>query len=290
MVAYLEKQVALDTAIAYRNAAMVSVGFFGVRRGAEVVAFKMTDITEADKLGVRLVVRCQKNDKLGLGQLCLIPHVAALQKCSPLHIFNTWLQHRSSFCSSPSEGYTFVNVTGQNRGGPVSTDSLRKHVTASFGNSTATHSLRKGGATFYARQGAAEDATRQQGGWRTTEIMRAVYTKLTRKEVDIELRKVLDASSLRLTLRQSFRALGASTADVLAQPAARLRPFLAFVAGHLTDFNESLIQESRVIGMVKILAQHQDEHTRNHAISLYTSLRSTWMAIQSAKRPRLSED
>ena len=48
------------------------------------------------------------------------------------------------------QGFLFVNVTGCNKGGQMSCDNLRKIITSTFGNSTATRSLRKGGALYYA--------------------------------------------------------------------------------------------------------------------------------------------
>ena len=49
-----------DSPIAVRNAAMVLVGFFGERRGAEVVQFVVSDVVESSDVLVQLRVRCQK--------------------------------------------------------------------------------------------------------------------------------------------------------------------------------------------------------------------------------------
>ena len=74
---------------------MVVVGFFGIRRGAEIVAFTTKGVTTGTERGMRLIVRCHKNDPLGLGHVCLIPNIAALAKCSPLTIFKRWLVLRA---------------------------------------------------------------------------------------------------------------------------------------------------------------------------------------------------
>ena len=63
---YLEKNHADLSLPVMRNAAMVTVGFFGVRRGAELINFRLADVLEVSDRGVHLKVTCQKNDQLGL--------------------------------------------------------------------------------------------------------------------------------------------------------------------------------------------------------------------------------
>ena len=43
----------------------------------------------------------------------------------------------------------------------------------------------------------------RQGGWRTTEVMKTIYTKLSPKEVDEAFGKVLDSSTLAMELSNS---------------------------------------------------------------------------------------
>ena len=178
----------------------------------------------------------------------------------------------------------FLNVTGISRGNAVSADTLRKHVTQAFGKPTASHSLRKGGAIFYARSGVPEEATRRQGGWRTTDVMKSIYTKFSQNEVDAAISGVLDSSSLVVELRRSFRALGNSSEEVLAQSASKIRPFLAYVAGHVKLIDAFTIQHSKITGALKLLSRHEDEHVRNHAIHLHTIVRCVWASAQSAAR------
>ena len=85
-----------------------------------------------------------------------------------------------------------------------------------FGASLATHSLRKGGAVYYARAGVVEDATRQQGGWRTTTVMKEIYTTLNRKEVQQELMRVFNITSAACNVRARFKQLGKSADEVLS--------------------------------------------------------------------------
>ena len=88
-----------------------------------------------------------------------------------------------------------------------------------FGASLATHSLRKGGAVYYARAGVVEDATRQQGGWRTTTVMKEIYTTFNRKEVQRELMRVVKTTSAACNVRAHFKQLGRSADEVLNKPA-----------------------------------------------------------------------
>ena len=176
---------------------MIVVACFGVRRGAEVVAFLMRDVTLLDDGQVRLKVVCQKNDQCGIGQVCLIPDISSLDACSPCGILRLWLQTRQK-----AQGHepVFTTTCGSNQGSKVSTDWFRKLVATAFGHGKSSHSLRKGGAVFYARGGAAEDATRQQGGWRTSEVMRTIYTTLSTSEVEREISVTAAKATVRLQL------------------------------------------------------------------------------------------
>ena len=106
---------------------------------------------------------------------CVIPAVDSLGPNSPVRVLDNWLAVRPEFAKTegPDEPL-FCTVAGatKNIGNRVSSDSFRKAVYAAFPGNTATHSLRKGGARFYAAVEAPEQATRDQGGWRATDTMR----------------------------------------------------------------------------------------------------------------------
>ena len=129
-----------------------------------MVAFSIEDVLEAYISGIQLRVRCQKNDPSGIGQVCVIPAIQAMGSSSPPTLCLEWLRARHDM--NPPSKFLFVTTTGQKKGHRVSVDSLRKHVTAVFGEGKAAHSLRKGGAQYYYRRGVDSDVTRQQGGWR----------------------------------------------------------------------------------------------------------------------------
>ena len=271
-----------------RNMAMVAVGFFGVRRGAEIVDLKLTDILEAQPAVVQFRVRCPKNDPLGLGQTCVIPDVAALGEASPSKIVHAWLQRRHALQSSnTSSEYLFVTTTGKRCGQGVSRDMLRKHVASSFGSQTAAHSLRKGGALFYARRGACTDATRQQGGWKTADVMQAVYTKLTVAEVRNEIMQVGASTSALEEIKQKLNSLGANEQEALAVPAAHVQPVLALIQANVTKFTTQTLLQTNAGRYLKWLQRHESESVRTSAVRLHTLIRSRWMAAKAAKRQRV---
>ena len=77
---YLELDATSENVATTRNAAMVAVAFFGLRRAAEVLALAMDDIIGNDCKCLSLRVKCQKNDQLGLGQICFIPHIQGMNQ------------------------------------------------------------------------------------------------------------------------------------------------------------------------------------------------------------------
>ena len=154
--------------------------------------------------------------------------------------------------------------------------------------STATHSLRKGGALFYARHGAPEDATRQQGGWRTTEVMKLIYTKLSPTEVDAAISNVVRASSLQIQIRRKIKALGNSAEEVLANPSAALMPFLDFLQHNYEHLDEVGLMESRISPFLNLLIKHDAREVRELSTRLHTLVRSMWAAVKAAKRQRVA--
>ena len=186
MMSVLEKLSQTNTRSSTRMSAMMVVGFFGVRRCAEILAFVIGDVSGAETTGFSLTVKCQKNDQEGIGMTCVIPDIPALEGLSPARLFQKWLLTRGRFSRSPNAGeHLFCNVTGAAKsvGNKVSAESFRKALSSLFQGNTSTHSLRKGGAKFYANADSPEQATMSQGGWRTSDTMRTIYTSPTKAEV-----------------------------------------------------------------------------------------------------------
>ena len=288
VVSILRAAESSQSVVCVRNSAMIALAFFGVRRGAEVVAMQMRDLGAFTDDGVSFKVRCQKNDPRGLGQVCFVPHIKVLGDASPARLMRRWVTLRSTCQSDSSElAPLFVTTTGANKGGPVSTDSLRKAVAALIGKPWSTHSLRKGGATFYARQGADPNATQQQGGWRTSEIMAEIYTKLSQSEVQRELVKVAQASSFQLELQARVLELGDTSEVMFALPEAKLLGFLNYVNELKHNISTNTLRDTKVGLALKRLCSHPSADIRNLAIELHTLLRAAFMAYQASKRARL---
>ena len=276
--------------ILLRNKAMVATAFFGVRRGAEVVAFDLCDVQEVHSNYVQLLVRCQKNDPRGLGQTCVIPHVAALGEFSPSYILRQWISRRRELDKDlTTSKKLFITLTGANKGGAVSRDSLRKLVTAAFGVGTASHSLRRGGAQFFARRGACEDATRQQGGWKTSAVMNSVCVNLSPTEVRTELLRVASDASGMHTISSRLLALGTSKEGVLAQPPLAINPVLALISCHVREFSQASLLESKAGVYLRWLKQHRDEHVRHVATHLHVTIKADYITAQAAQRARTVE-
>ena len=133
-----------------------------------------------------------------------------------------------------------------------------------------------------------DDATRQQGGWRTTKIMNRIYTKLSAKEIAEEIHTVAGQASLQLELQRRSTQLGSSRDDILEQPSTTLGPFLAFVAGNFKNIDLDILKDTPVARYVSWITHHERGPTRDLAINLRTRIREHWGAGQRAKRARQS--
>ena len=60
LVHYLDSTSSTSSDVMLRNRAMIIVGFFGIRRGAEVVGFKLADVNTERPEFTELSIRCQK--------------------------------------------------------------------------------------------------------------------------------------------------------------------------------------------------------------------------------------
>ena len=147
------------------------------------------------------------------------------------------------------------------------------HVAGAFGNNKSTHSLRKGGAVFYARHGASEDATRQQSGWRASEVMSAIYTKLSTSEVEREIAKTACTVNSGVLLQELIAGLGdISQTENLNKHNALT--FLDGVASHRAKMTTSILKMTSIGKIVRALTKHVDERVRSRAAEELTLLRS----------------
>ena len=264
-----------------RNRAMIAVSFFGVRRSAETRNFVMADVKQVPNHDFHLNVRCQKNDQEGLGMICVIPDIRALGQNSPARILQKWLETRAAFQKSDNDGEPlFVTVTGRPAtiGGSVSADSFRKLVTANFQGNTATHSLRKGGARFYSAAESPEQATMFQGGWRTAETMRTIYTSLTTPEVHNAIHKAANVGGVQHVLVYLSEQVGLSDGGVGSVDESVIQDYLAIVGDAINVVPWRSLITLRVGIAVKRFTSHSNETVRAKAIGVHCRLRSEFAA------------
>ena len=271
---------ALDTSLAtIRLRAMVAVGFFGVRRCAEILKFTIDDVKYQANNDFHLLVKCQKNDQEGIGMHCVIPAVESLCINSPSRLLAKWIECRNNFTKSMSnEEPLFCTVAGTPNkiGNALSPDSFRKALSTIFSGSTSTHSLRKGGARFYAAAETPEQATKVQGGWRTAEIMKAIYTPLTPSEVKTAIHKAANPAGDLFTLQVLSKAL-IDTGDACEGAAVDLAlQFVRVIAKATGKVPFEKFVEFKVGIMLKRLSRHHKDRVRNEAIPAYTALHAAF--------------
>ena len=180
-----------------------------------------------------------------------------------------WLELRKKFQRSESlDQPLFLTTTGSpdKVGKHVSADSLRKVVTAAFAGNTATHSLRKGGARFYSAAQAPEQATMVQGGWRTTDTMRTIYTTLTKAEVHQAIHTAAKRGGAEVAIEQYARELGGLQGSPETLGDDVLANFLKTVSLAVGIVPWSCFTKNKVGVIVKRLTSHNNNEIRRKAI------------------------
>ena len=281
VMAFLKESSVDPSPALIRLRAMVAVGFFGVRRCAEILKFTIDDVKFQANHDFHLMVKCQKNDQEGIGMHCVIPAVESLCINSPSKLLEKWIECRSNFTKSTSkEEPLFCTVTGtpKNIGNELSPDSFRKALSAIFAGNTSTHSLRKGGARFYAAADTPEQATQVQGGWRMTEAKRTIYTSLTPEEVKTAIHRAANSAGDVYALQMLSKAL-IDTGDACERAAedVALQFMRAIVkATSKIPFQLEKFVELKAGVILKKLTRHHKDHVRNEAIPAYTALRTAY--------------
>ena len=153
-----------------------------------------------------------------------------------------------------------------------------------FPGNTATHSLRKGGARFYAAAEAPEQATRDQGGWRTTETMKEIYTSLTPSEVKTVLHNAANTAGDSFavqTMVEQITAAGPSTEFGDNKVAI---DFASLVVASINNIPWKTLTELKVGVHFKSLVRHPNDEVRSKATSSLCLLRSARAAYMAKNR------
>ena len=167
--------VPITTLAIIRRAAILCVGFFGVRRNSETLHLKISDVQD-QKSHFVIKVRSAKNDQLALGHKTIVPHIATLIGTSPYLTLQYWIKVRKAFLKNikkSDQEYLFINVDGgkRSKGHIISSDTLSKDiklavtsVDGSIDQKTQL-SLRSGGSQFYCKANpGARSTARHLGG------------------------------------------------------------------------------------------------------------------------------
>ena len=156
-----------DSLMAWRDNALLQLGYFGAFRRAELVAIHIEHI-QRFKEGIEIVVPRSKTDQGGEGQQCAIPYGNA--HLCPIHTLDVWLNR-----AKITEGPLFRQI---DRWGKLGCDTLtplaltqiikKRAKECQFPNAAefSSHSLRRGLATSASHKGASLKAIMRQGRWR----------------------------------------------------------------------------------------------------------------------------
>ena len=151
----------------------------------------------------------------------------------------------------------------------------------------ASHSLRKGGAVFYSRRGMEEDATRQQGGWKTSEVMQRIYSTLTSDEVQEQILAVGRSTCVHHEIQLRVSRLGDSPEKSPSSSTVSALSLLTLLENNLDALNTRVLFDTNAPKFLRALSKHADNEVRNRAISLHATIHANWMESQANKRRRL---
>ena len=116
--------------------------------------------------------------------------------------------------------------------------------------------------------------------------MSTIYTTLTAQEVGEAIHRTVAASAIALDMRQRIKDLGRSPEEVVATPLTTLFNILEMAERHIYVLDAEGLQVSKIMAFVRLVTRHPSEAVRHKAACLLTTIQSSWMALQSAKRQR----
>jgi integrase len=157
------------TTAGMRDRAALVLGFAAMRRGAELVALDLTDVTETPD-GLIVFIRTSKTDPNSAGREVMIPFKSRPATC-PVRIVRAWRTHLAEHGITTGRLVRSVDRHGR-IGESLSTRNLsvlirRAALRADLPDLErySAHSLRAGGATAAASAGVPAAWIAEQGGW-----------------------------------------------------------------------------------------------------------------------------
>ncbi len=152
---------------AYRDNALLQIGFLGAFRRSELVAIRVEDI-DWQLAGMEILIPKSKTDQFNTGQYCVIPN--GNEQICAIRALKSWLEK-----ADIKNGFVFRRI---HRGNKISdlhitpdsvNEILKKHTVAAGidnGMNFSSHSMRRGLATTASRDGVSLPAIMRQGRWK----------------------------------------------------------------------------------------------------------------------------
>lgn len=156
-----------STLAAFRDNALLQVGFLGAFRRSELVAIRIEDINW-QTAGIEILIPKSKTDQFNEGQYCVIPN--GTDELCAVRALKAWVTK-----SDIKEGFVFRRI---HRGNKISdlhmtADSVneilkKRAFEANIDNAIdfSSHSMRRGLATTASRDGVSLPAIMRQGRWK----------------------------------------------------------------------------------------------------------------------------
>jgi integrase len=163
---YLQNE---NTLAAFRDDALLQVGFFGALRRSELVAIHYEHI-KWEKAGIEIMLPTSKTDQQHTGQYCAIPY--GNDTLCPIAALKSWLAIANIHTGALFRRITLGEQIGDAALTPLSVNHILKNRAraANIHDSAllSAHSLRRGLATSAAKSGAPLQAIMRAGRWKQT--------------------------------------------------------------------------------------------------------------------------
>ena len=117
-----------------------------------------------------------------------------------------------------------------------------------------------------------------QGGWRTSETMRSIYTTLSKSEVSAAINKAAANAGHAYVIGKSSLSLSATSKDALLKESGAALEYINLVKPLIGKVPWPVLVENRSGALLKRLTRHEDERVRQLATSAYGKLHSAWAA------------
>lgn len=161
---HLEEQ---DTLQAYRNNALLQIGFFAALRRSELVALQCEHITFVPE-GIQILIPRSKTDPKGEGQTCAVPYGDG--KLCPVTALKRWME-KAALQTGPvfraiNKHHHMNSIALSSRSINLIIKSLAIQCKLPQAEKFSGHSLRRGFATCASKKGASFVTIMRHGRWR----------------------------------------------------------------------------------------------------------------------------